>query len=427
MRSPNVNIIVADENYAIPPGFITSFSLSASISEAYPVGQFEIDDPEGLFLEKMIIKPGNRLIVNMEEKQTERSSSLKEKNFGLYVVTGVSGDPADSLSPDNIVPNITSSLGGKVVVQFAHPWSIFSDYDSHAYKDQIGKIVSQIVRSTKRGFSFAGTYIASETDDKGIITRFKTNESEASFIVNKLLPYVTIDRQPVYSFVNEIGEFYLTNFQRLYALDPLAILLPEAADITPNIYDIVQDKQKVALNYLSGSWVLGKDFADHFAYFKRWAVIHSAKDATTFRALMPYKPSIQNGNMLIKADVIRNTEATSAEVVTHRDFLDGTNSLVNASKKLDKFFTATVITPFSADVASVGYTVDWRLPSPSDPLKRHWLSGKWLVIESETIMRDKDQFFSRLTLARPAVRVTSSETTPDTINLQSLYNPDRDL
>jgi hypothetical protein len=423
MKSVKFFFTLPEEGVTIPSTAVSKFQLDSSIEESYPRGFLQVDDPQGTILEKMYLKPGTKLLVSAQESAVQGEEEAKVKNFGVYVITGLRTDPAARFEDATI--QSPSSLGSEIIVEFAHPWALFSDYASHAYKGKIGDIVDRIISSSKRGFTFAGIFIASETDDDGSITRYKINESEQSFIHNKLLPYATIDKQPVYSFVNEKGEFYLTNFKRMYDLEPLAILLPPVQEVVGTLYDEVQDKQKAIFHYFDTWWQLGEDFEKQMRVIKRWVQLENSADKITFRGLMPYIPPIKNGSILLRKSTIANVEGTDAANIPHRDFLDGLKWMVNDSRKMDSYFTATVVAPFNADLASVGYTVDWRIPSAEDPTTKHWLSGKWLVVSSRQVMNDKSNYFSILTLAKPAI-TDDAENFPDTLNPQDLYNPGRD-
>jgi len=429
MRSTILNFRIEDDKELIPLAVIKSFTIYSSVHSTYPLGELILDDNEGRLLSELAIRPGSVLLVEAVDE---------DENTTMGAVTGATG-PAPSASyffcPMVIVGlentdektqeemmlddggGRTSTLGGQVKVHLAHPWSVFSNWANNAWEGgtPISAIIDEIVKNSDRGFSFANYNIGATDDGAGGPSRYKLQESESEFIVRKLLPYASIDKAPIYSFVDERNSFIFQNFANLYNETPEFSIVPPSQEAIKE-EGLLAGAIKVH-EIVEGYWYLGRNFKDQLKILKKKLYVEDSDTQVSFRAGSNYKSPIP-GYTLLKKGLISGIDATSSDIVPFRAFSDGVRLSVNRNSVMNEFFEIGLTTSLCMEVGSVGKTVDLRLLSTQGmgdgEQTPHWANGKWLITASEHFMKE-GQTFSKLLLARPAINL------PDELNPDDYY------
>ena len=387
MENAKVSFYVTDEKFEIPFTTVSSFTLYSSIHSSYPFGEIVLDDPEGKYLTYLGIKPGNIINIVATPIFEIDDPLVISKSKEVYVT------PMRVVSLKNPDVNETdgkiSSLGGKVTLNIAHPWAIFSDYSNRSFSKKCSQIIREVIQqgNNKRGFKFEALSI-DDSDDTGAVVRYKLGESEAKFIHSKVLPYTTINKMPAYSFIDEIGVFHLHNFKKMYDQTPLMLLIPPIREGFGGLLTDA-DASKSIHQLLNGSWDIGSEFKNQFGNFKKTVYVESSSDRVTFLAQMPYYPSIP-GYVLVQNSLIEDVSAASGSITSNilpfRDFEDAIRLDVNSNSIMDEFFQIKVTTTLAIDVVQVGSPIELRLmgePYATDSKKTHWANGKWLVTRAK--------------------------------------------
>jgi hypothetical protein len=417
MIEPVISIYLADEeSVQIPDNFIKSFKLYASIFSSFPGAEIVLDDPEGKFLGSLAIKPGN--LVQMLAGPGGANSPNDSDILTLTPLRVLGGYNPGVFTSDDDKAQL-GSLGGDYRIQLAHPWAMQTDWSNHAYRKKNSDIIKDLISAgdIKRGFKFKDIQIDS-SDDQGVVTRYKIVESEAKFIHQKVLPYTTIDNQPAYSFVDELGVFHLHSFKKMYEQNAKLIVLPPMSDAISMGFHI-ENSPVQQLGIYDGGWWIGKKFLEQLGNFKKTLYAENPHPdvALSFVAKLPYQPPIP-GYTLMKKEFIDSVASTDAAVFPFRTFEDIVRLNTNNNAVMNEYFQLSVTVDFAADLATVGTPVQIKLAG-ADPTADHWMNGKWLVVAAEHSQHsDKGmRYYSKYLLSRPAL-----DNLPMDIDPSTLYN-----
>lgn len=426
MLSPVLQFRLEDENDQIPVAAIKAFHLYTSIHTAYPSGYLVIDDPDGRLLAYLAIRPGSLLVVRVIDESEGNTLDAAQNtttespayNLTPLVVVGIENTDDDDLELQmmNDIEDTKSigTLGGQVRVHLAHPWALYSDWSTHGYvKRPISEIVREIVQNTSgRGFGFASLDIGTTDDGTDGPTRYKLQESEASFIKNKLLPYALIGDQPVYSFVDEMNNFHFQSFSALYENnDPEITLIAPLADAAYSNDLLVDAKNPHSIT--DGFWFIGRNFKDQLPVLKHHIYIEDSESQVSFKALSRYRAPVP-GYTLLKKAFVAGTDSLASHRIPFRFFTDGVRYERSRARVMNEFFEIAVETTMCVDRAIVGGTAELRLLG-LEPGETHWANGKWLVTATEQISRE-GAAVTKLLLAKPAI-----ESLPDILNPNDYY------
>lgn len=418
MVEPVIGLYIVDEAGAqIPDNFIKSFKLYASIFSSIPGAEIVLDDAEGKFLSALALKPGNEvaMIAGPGGSETPPDSSIL--TMTPLRIMGVH-NPGVFTSENPQVQ--LGSLGGDYRIQLAHPWAMQSDWTNHAYRAKHSDIIKSMITAgdQKRGFKFKNIII-DPTDDSGSVTRYKVGESEARFIHQKLLPYTTIDNQAAYSFVDELGNFQLRSFKRMYDQDPKLTIIPPLSDsMTQGFYN--SESNITQLPLYDGGWWIGRKFLEQLGNFKKKVYVEDPHPDVnlSFVVDLPYQSAIPGFTLMKKEFIDSITSGTDAAIFPFRTFDDVLRLNVNNNGNMNEYFEVSASVDFAADLATVGTTINLNLANGVDPTRQHWLNGKWLVVASEHSQHaDEMRYYSKYLLARPAV-----DGLPSGIDSSTLYN-----
>jgi len=400
MQRTYLSINLVDEgNTALPPEYIESFKFSTSVFSAYPRAEIIYNDKEGRMMALLLIKPGNFIQFVFQDIDTQK----------VYEMTPLIVSGVESLDKDEGTGGgKTSSLGGQMKIHLIHPWEVYTDWSNQGFDQSISDIVIDLAQRSKQGWSFSKIAVDGTDDSQGTI-RYKLQESESEFIVNKLLPYATVDSQAAYAFVNEKNEFHLHNFKALYGKESRAVLVPRPEDLSQSpatAKALAAFSGKKAPHFINdGHWALGPDFKDQIRALSVSIMVEESKANVTFKGDLAYVTPIP-GYTLIKKDYITSLVATSAVGIPHRLLEDAVRLVINHVGILNTFLTVTVTTTLILDVAMVGETIDLLLAStPEEP--HHWMNGKWVIGQAEHFAAES-QYFTQMLLMKPVIDAPSA-------------------
>ncbi len=129
---------------------------------------------------------------------------------------------------------------GHVELLLEHPWKMFMDFSSHAYAGEANsEIIRKLVENAEgRGFDFEDidSNMFFSSDEDGSIPRYKCGEGDYDFILNRVLPYTTINKYPAEFWVDELNRVHLDTYKNMYQSDPKAVIFFGAeGDVDDNV------------------------------------------------------------------------------------------------------------------------------------------------------------------------------------------------
>ncbi len=399
MQRAYLEVTITDEgNYNLPAELIETFKVSTSIYTSYPIAELSFNDKEGRSNALLAIKPGNFIQFTFQDADDPNSTSFQLTPF---VVCGIeSPSKEEGLTNDGK----TASLGGIIRLHLSHPWEIYTDWSNQGFDANISSIISSLVNQTKKGWSFSAVKIDNTDDRQGTI-RYKLQESEPEFILNKLLPYASINNQAVYTYVNEKNEFHLHDFATMYSAVSGAVIMPRPEELSqsPAVAAALSQApvSKLPPHFITdGSWFLGREFKDMIRGLKPTLLIEEAKAGVAFAGNLDYLTPIP-GYTLVKKDYINSLTNTAAYSIPHRLLEDGLKLLINQLGILNAFLEVKITTTLILDVSLVGSPINILLASTPE-VQNHWMNGKWVIAEAEHFLAE-GQYFSQLTLIKPVI------------------------
>ena len=416
----------------LDPGKIRDFCLISDIHDILPRGFLHYWDTDGKFLAEFAgISQGSTVSIKVTGEDDDEDTEVEFLEMAVQDVT--LEDSADS-----------STLSGNLIISFVHPWMFLMDTSCHAYEALNGTdLIKKVLADGNRGREWpVKDENFSKTDDNGSYSRYK-DEGDLDFLVEKVLPYCSIDQRPAHLYCDEFGDFWLKSFTDLYRENPKVILGPKPEDmalqsvgkqVEKSMKDNGIDEKDVYSMDKIGILIAGEEMIPEL--YPSFTVenansggtasagklpgnmLRSNQDGKTFGGYLPY-----SGMMMSQST------GTSMKIVQNRSLVDSFILLFAAASKLDYSFRMIVELNFLADRIRVGNTVDLILPevvySDEGEMKApgkylHWITGKWLVTRTEHAVKTGQQTMltTNLHLARPAF--TGREKDTSLVNIPML-------
>jgi hypothetical protein len=384
------------------------FHLFSSIKEGLPYGYFLIFDRDGSWFSKFEnIQIGAECFIEI----ISVNSNKTVMEFPLFYV----------LKVENNAENNLGKIAGAIRVWFGHQWFLLKDTKNHVYKPtNNGKLIKKILENKDRGFEIKideGKDF-SETDDKGIISRYKICETDWDFIQNKIIPYTSIKQMPAHFFADELGNFYLKSFKDLYAENSKFVFIPDPEqsgrkDVAEAIAKLLDkngiDKQSghAAIKEITievNNPEINKEFYPSF-YLENNVTGKFIKGGKK----ISNKAKASDGDLLPLDDAyMGKLTGSSVKVIHNRQLSDAMNLIFQTGKFIDWMFTITITSLFVGHKLHVGDNAEIYITpiyiADESKFKEHWMTGKWLVAGLEHYSAEDDirTFMSKTTLIRPA-------------------------
>lgn len=362
---------------------ISKVSITYDINTHLPYGSLTLADSNGDRLAKMSFMIGSTVEIKVISPNSGAFA------FPVMVISKLFHDTTA----------IAKDFGGFYQIMIEHPWTLSLDYTPHAYAPaKISKIVKDVLEDDTRGASYKGkTVNIAETDDTGVIPRYKTETSDYDFITKGLLPLATIKGQPAYFFLNTRGRFNFISIQELYKEQAEAILT--GVGLASSLKDI----GKIANTTLSKSVVLATDFSVLIGGGTRIPLLRGLRpkidlDTMTGRFISGIKSPTavlttahgkNSGNKIpVLASTIFENKPTDEISSPNKLWDDQVSLAINSGRKLDSMFRLEcTIGPDISTAITIGSVVQLILPEKivneetgeRKVSKAHWLVGKWVV------------------------------------------------
>ncbi|MCF0125564.1 MAG: hypothetical protein HUJ68_07400 [Clostridia bacterium] len=404
--------------------FIREFEFVSSISGQLPLGYFTYYDQDGTFLSKFENLAVGTPITFKTVTDSE-NEDLKKFKFKDYVILGV-----NSLNGTGSAGQF-DKIKGNIQVWFGHKWYLYKDTKNHAYAPmKNSKLVEKILKDDTRGFSFKINKII-ESDDEGNVSRYKTCETDIDFLNNKVIPYCSHKKLPMYLFCNISNEFTFSSFLKMYEQKPKVLYMPAVVTEDDNADKVKAEQEKNSLkcsdedSFIFASIDLAtKQFVDKS---KIRLFLESNGDGLFISgAKTPGNTVGKNTgskffNLLpLNQHFAMTSTGSSTFTVRNRSMQDAMSFAYSQTKELDSCFKLTISGYFNAKQYNVGETVNIYFNLGN------WLNGKWLI-ESFMIATSegdsrKDNLLQSLVLIRPAFVGDTNTSTIDKKTSTFMYS-----
>ncbi len=388
---PSLNVRLGGLNILASDSY-KSFDFIADEDSFLPKCIIRLDDKGGdTFRSFFNLSIGTNVEVAITESlsETERKSNTNDTSSYSIQLTNLAISAVYSSS---------DSVGygsGNLELLCEHPWAITQDFNSHAYA---GKSNSEIIKSllqnaSSRGFKFEDldSEIFQSTDEDGTIPRYNCGEGDLNFIVNKLLPYSTINNNPVVFFVDDKNNVHLESFQSMYSKESkLLVVGGDEGDV-----DDTMRKRAAALGGLAISTNLlskiGDKVPDRYTkLLKREISIDDCSNLLTYTGKLLPKVAISKysqgktskGYIPVSLSRMITSDATDKVCYTNHMYNDLKAIALNEQKDFNSFFKIDIDVSFCGHLISVGDNVEIKIPILEDEngeKVNHWMDGKWHV------------------------------------------------
>jgi hypothetical protein len=411
-------------------GKLNDFRVFGDMYEIIPHGYFVIKDGDGHMFSEFngfaVGTPVDIKITSDDEKETFQ--------YPTFYITQVENNcSADS-----------STFAGDIKVSFSHPWALLKDVTNHAYEAMNGSdLVKKVLEDEHRGEKFTvNSKNFKKTDDSGKYARYKVNETDYDFLINKVIPYCSIDQNPAHLFCNEKGDWYLNSMRELFKENskivigpkPEDVALKDVGDAIGKLFDSIGIGQKELFN-TSMSAVQISDPVINAEIYPSFILENANSGGSAVANKQPgniLKPHSGKsfGNILpIDAQLMSRTTGTKTKTIINRSLVDAFTVMFAGADVLDHMIRVVIETDFVGQFANAGSTVDVVLPkvvyddSGNKEKGKYdsWISGKWMVVRIEHGVAEGNarQFNSKLYLCRPSF--VGNEKTTSILDLSSFY------
>lgn len=419
------------------------------------IKNFELVCDEETHLPKAILK--------LNDRTGDKLSEFYGLQIGTTVKVGVvENDPAAesryaTLFTDLIIASLSvevqdeTAMNGMLQILLVHPWFFFKDYTSHAY---LGKSNADIIKglltdSTNRGFKFPDIIdsLFDKSDETGSIPRYKCLESDYDFIMNKLLPYTTINGKPPIFWIDEYGNPHLKSFSSCFASTAKAVGIPhESASVTEhsdkltklvekngnmvflmdNVFIKIGDEnidkiiKVLKSNVMYENNVTGKIYSG--IYYPSIAI-----------SSVPTSDSVKTDGSRLPIDMVAmaTVGVTDSKKFIHRNLNDAVALAANTQKPINNMFRIEVTGQFVGEHVSTGDNLYIFVPSKKDlevgdtsgtssKSYTHWISDKWHIRGVRHFIESDDMVVhTTLYLERPSFMINKDTT--KILSIDSLY------
>lgn len=410
-------------NEVIHPQKMKSAEVLFSMENHLPVFQMSFVDSGGEILSELPFTMGSVVkftVWDAEIPGTILNSDKPKKELASYnfIVSKMYGD--DVASPPVI--------GGYITVIAVHPWQFFKDYTPHCYAPmKASELIRKVVEDDSRGYELKMDDESKETDTTCKYPRYKTNESDLDFVLNKVLPFATINNAPAYFFATDKNTILLSSFQELINKDVKAVLIPSQLDDELKVDEYVALVEnfglKGFLTYTGLQHAIGGGTGTD--YVSKLLPKFYMEDLGTHKMLAANKrpttkmskgDSIFTGNKVpLRDTTFGGMNPTNSTVLMNRETEDQINLAINFGRDLDKMFRITLSTEYSAEL-TVGSVVYLYIPAYKKTELGgnavHWMTGKWLIYQTKhTVQNTGDKINTELVLVRPTFSMNEQKTT----------------
>lgn len=359
-------------------------------------------------------------------------ADITNKNYdkGVKALTSLELTPLS-------ISKMHSSSGPDFLGQFEllleHPWKMFKDFSSHAYAGEANsEIIRKIIENSNgRGFDFEDidNNMFFSSDEDGSIPRYKCGEGDYDFILNRVLPYTTINKYPANFWVDEINRVHLDTYKNMYQADPkVVVFLGNQADVNDDIKALGKATNGIAFARSKLVKIGTDDPSEIISIMKPQVSIDDVAHLLTYTGtLFPkiaggqYKKGISDKSHIpIMFEPMTINDATSKKIYRNRALSDLKALAMREQEPFNSLFTIEVETTFCGNMVQTGENVFLYIPDDTTqtPASKHWANGKWHV-RAIRYTYDTGVLYNTLTLCRPSFDINKLNTS--LMNIDDYY------
>lgn len=319
---------------------------------------------------------------------------------------------------------------GHVELLLEHPWKMFMDFSSHAYAgDANSEIIRKLVENAEgRGFDFEDidSKMFFSSDEDGSIPRYKCGEGDYDFILNRVLPYTTINKYPAEFWVDELNRVHLDTYKNMYASDPKAVIFfGSEADVNDDVISAGASTNGLAFARSKLVKIGTDDPSEIISIMKPCVSIDDVSHLLTYTGnLFPkiaggkFKKGLADKSHIpIMFEPMAMNDATAKKVYRNRPLSDLKALAMREQEPFNSLFTIEVETTFCGNLVQTGDNVQLYIPNDKTqtPPAKHWANGKWHV-RAIRYTYDRGVLLNTLTLCRPSFDINKLNTSVTNID-----------
>lgn len=393
---------------------IQDLYMTSSIDAILPSGYLIYKDADGLEWTKQ------RWLIGSDVQIIIYSYDNPDEEYELGVMKLL-----DLFNPSDIDNSV---FGGSIVISFVHPWVFYQDFTDRAFGPQAGSdVINKVLEASKVKQFFKNSKelkkFIKQTDSSSQPPRYKCGESDLGFILNKILPYSTVNGQPCMMFVSDISNIFVNTWKGLYD-EPLlkegVVIVPDVTSTSLNI--AIEMKKNVAKGPII--WAEGIDFyigKDANLASQTYVKFYFDISNVAKTAIADLRPQASVGksegksvNNALPMSTLLNLFGdmnTKSYMLKNKVFSDEVSLATNTNKDLYKNFSVDITTSvFTGETMTIGNVAYMCWPNPAKD-KEHWVNGKWLITRTSYRMssEDSDALSTTVTLTRPSYSIPNTD------------------
>lgn len=448
MKIPHTQIIIDNGDVAsrIPPADVFDVNIVTSMWEITPRLSFKLKDPTGARFAKLNILIGSivRIAIVDADSSVHNEQVSLDSNLSTNAATASDLQKLESLywvEPNkkyDFIPTTfivkdffngfeyASPSAGFIQVNCIQSWNFFLERNDRGYRGKISEIIKEVLKNSSKlnGINkenLDDTEYFSSSSDEGRVIRHSAGISDKEFIEKNLIPYLNVQNEPGYFFIDVFGNARLTSLIKL-----------ENSNIKG--FGYIRGKMRD-----SETELLSKKIEESGAQFKfpidsfkcSFGEVDNISSILNFSSFQRVGSYLQ-GIISVQEDEYFTSERANESFanlvpISRKNFAGAHSSefnlnptwycdddkislKVNTEIYEERRVLAEIETGFISNTLKVGDKIELFSPY-SDSEESHWLSGSWIIgrieykVEKDSTGADiKDSM--KITLARRSIPVT---------------------
>ncbi len=415
----NSSIMLSVDKQNIPIYNIIDFQFTSDIRSCIPRGFFVLRD-EGERLYNLQFKIGSLVAISIVDT---KGNLAEESAYGInpkmsFSMGALASPIKTQLCPcyvTNVEYNKENFLAdnSEIKVYFAYQWEYYKDFTNHVYAPmKISALFKEVLTKRKSRFKFESgkeVLMLDETTDSGELPRYKSNESDIDFLLNKALPYAKFGDYPAYFFLDDYARVYLKPFNSMFSASPkcnfiLRGEMPVSTPVNPSMG--AKDLEACFLSIGTSSEGTLMDKLKLGAYLEDQAIGHNyfgIKEPTS-----KCGEDLGGGILPFSVEDFMSTLQTNDATPYNKSFADGSALITYQQRDLDEMFTFAFVSEYCGEYVSVGDTISLTVSNQSKiPMgTSFWLNDTWLVSKLTHTRKENETVVTQLEVIRPTITST---------------------
>lgn len=412
----------------LAPQDVLLFKLTLNIKNLLPIGELIVQDNGGAFLAQFKVKVGSIVTAFLEDvpKNSDGTGDVQ-------LDAPATNSKKDALTPLVVCrirgsnENSNESMAGNLTLSLAHPWAIFKSFVNHAYPPQtLSNVIQTLVEDKSRGYPIPIGTIDS-TDDSAGTPRYKCGIADDEFLTQVLLPFLTSDSNPMYSYIDDLGKYNLRSFDNLYKVEPTVALVPNMATWSAVSEEYI-DKNPTVKSFASYSDLAldigGSAIREMLSALSPKVYFEDTVSGSIKSGILRKTFKLSGKNYLpINKTLMDLGPVSSGYMYQFRTMEDAIGLMQNSTRFLNDLISVAATSMFIGVDMPVGSTANlFVLPNEDKKKTTHWLSGRFVVTEKTYYTNGELLEAKMLTVLSKPIVETKGTAIKDTSGLYVGYN-----